>query len=317
MLKDQLADLPRSPKFLVVDDEDELRYFLREFLESFHLTVDEASSGEEALKKFLEKGPYTVVITDIVMPGMDGLSLIREIKKLVPDTMILAMTGYARNYGYVDVVEAGADDLIQKPFSLEEFEARLARILKEWALKERLKALSIRDALTEIFNRRHFEERLLEETHRALRQEYPLCLLMIDVDHFKLYNDTHGHREGDFLLKTLAQILCDCTRNRVDQPFRYGGDEFVLLLPHTDIRGALKVGERILRVYREFEFDPTSLSIGIAKLLPRHSVRQSADDLVRRADEAMYQAKNKGGNRIEVDPESLKDGKEELTPQIS
>ncbi|OAQ21519.1 hypothetical protein TDIS_0037 [Thermosulfurimonas dismutans] len=240
------------------------------------------------------------------MPGGDGLTLIRKIKEISPETMILAMTGYARNYGYVDVVAAGADDLIQKPFSLEEFEARLARIIKEWILKEKLKALSIRDALTEIFNRRHFEERLQEETHRALRQGYPLCLFMIDVDHFKLYNDTRGHREGDILLKSLADILCRCTREKVDQPFRYGGDEFVVLLPHTDLEGALKVAQRILNTYRERGFNPTTLSIGIAKLIPRESARKSADDLVRRADEAMYRAKNSGGNQIEIDPESKK-----------
>lgn len=305
MLKDLLRNLPTKPDFLVVDDEAELRFLLREFLKTYNLRVEEAATGKEALEVFEKEGPFNCVITDIVMPEMDGLTLIRKIKELSPDTMILAMTGYARNYGYVEVVEAGADDLIQKPFSLEEFEARLARIIREWSLKEKLKALSIRDALTEIFNRRYFEERLLEETFRALRQGYPLCLFMIDVDHFKAYNDTYGHQEGDRLLKFVAHLLCQCTREKVDQAFRYGGDEFVVLLPHTDVEGALKVARRILLAFRDQGFEPSSLSIGIARLIPRESVRQSADDLVRRADEAMYRAKNSGGNQIEVDPESL------------
>ncbi len=304
MLKDQLKELPFPPKFLVVDDEEEIRYLLREFLESLQLKVEEASNGGEALQKFEKKGPYHVVITDIVMPGLDGLSLIRKIKEKSPETLILAMTGYARDYGYLDVVEAGADDLIQKPFSLEELEARLSRILREWILKEKLRALSIRDALTEIFNRHYFEERLLEETHRALRQGYPLALLMIDVDRFKFFNDTRGHREGDQLLKKLADILCECTRTNVDQSFRYGGDEFVVLMPHTSLKGAEKAAERILEVYRTQSFEPTSLSIGVARLIPRSSVKESADDLVRRADQAMYRAKGQGGDRTEVDPES-------------
>ncbi|QJA05912.1 diguanylate cyclase [Thermosulfurimonas marina] len=305
MLRDVLESLPHPPKFLVVDDEDDVRVLLREYLSGLGLPVVEARDGEEALRLFEEKGPFEIVITDLVMPGLDGLTLIRRIKEREPETIILAMTGYARDYGYVDVVLAGADDLIQKPFSFEEFEARLARLLREWKLKEELQALSIRDVLTDIFNRRYFEERLLEETIRALRQDYPLSLLMIDVDRFKLYNDTRGHRDGDLLLKALADILCRCTREKVDQAFRYGGDEFVVLLPHTDTRQAAKVAERILENYREAGFSPTTLSIGVAKLLPVENPRKSADDLVRRADEAMYRAKRSGGNRVEVDPESL------------
>ncbi len=305
MLEEILRNLASKPSFLIVDDEEELRFLLKEFLETFNLKVEEAATGDQALEIFHEKGPFTVIITDIVMPGLDGLTLIRRIKEISPDTMVLAMTGYARNYGYVDVVAAGADDLIQKPFSLEEFEARLARILREWGLKEKLRALSIRDALTEIFNRRYFEERLTEEVYRALRQKYPLCLFMIDIDRFKIYNDTRGHQEGDRLLRALADILCQCTRDKVDQAFRYGGDEFVVLLPHTEIEGARKVAERILENYREAHFEPTTLSIGIAKLIPRESVRKSADNLLKRADDAMYRAKKKGGDRIEVDPESL------------
>ncbi|MBX6422351.1 diguanylate cyclase [Thermosulfurimonas sp. F29] len=300
-----MKNLPRKPKFLLVDDEDDVRFLLGEYLTTLGLHVEEAREGQEALKIFEEKGPFEVLITDLVMPGLDGLTLIREVKKRNPDTMVLAMTGYSRDYGYVDVVAAGADDLIQKPFILEEFEARLARLLREWKLKEELRALSIRDALTDIFNRRYFEERLIEETYRALRQRYSLCLFMIDVDHFKFYNDTRGHQDGDILLKTLAEILCGCTREGVDQSFRYGGDEFVVLLPHTDIKGALKVAERILKSFRDTGFDPTTLSIGIAKLIPRGDARRSADDLVRRADEAMYRAKKAGGDRIEIDPESL------------
>ena len=307
MLKRLLREIPDQLKFLVVDDERDLRYLLKEYLRTYNLQVEEADSGKKALEIFKEKGPFTILITDIVMPEMDGLTLIRKIKEIYPETMILAMTGYARNYGYVEVVAAGADDLIQKPFSLEELEARLARIIKEWSLKEKLKALSIRDPLTNLFNRRYFEERLKEETYRALRQGYPLCLFMIDVDHFKTYNDTRGHQEGDHLLRFLAGILSRCTREKVDQAFRYGGDEFVVLLPHTDLKGALKVAQRILNAYRVRDFYPTTLSIGIAKLIPRKSVRESADDLVRRADEAMYKAKNSGGNQIAIDPESLKD----------
>ncbi|HFC97374.1 MAG TPA: diguanylate cyclase [Thermosulfurimonas dismutans] len=306
MLKKLLETLPRQPRFLVVDDENDVRILLQAYLRSLGLPVKEASSGEEALDLFLTQGPFEVVITDLVMPGMDGLTLIRRIKELDPEAMILAMTGYARDYGYVDVVAAGADDLIQKPFSLEEFEARVARILREWKLKEELRALSVRDALTDIFNRRYFEERLMEETYRALRQNYPLSLAMIDIDRFKLYNDTRGHQEGDKLLKCLADILCRCTREKVDQAFRYGGDEFVILMPHTDIRGGMKVCERILEAFREAGFSPTTLSIGLARLIPHKTPRRSADDLLRRADEAMYRAKRQGGDRIEIDPESLR-----------
>ena len=187
---------------------------------------------------------------------------------------------------------------------MDELEAKINRILRERELRERLHALTIHDPLTEIYNRRYFEEKLEEECYRAWRQGYKLHLAMIDVDHFKEYNDLYGHQAGDRLLQKLAEIMVSSTRKHVDLPFRYGGDEFALLLPHCDTKAARLAANRICSRFQDFDFEPASLSVGIARFIRRHPespLRLDIDDLIRRADEALYEAKRLGGNQVVVD----------------
>lgn len=299
---------PQSQKFLVVDDEVLVRESLKTFLEMRGYECELAADGEEALSKFEKEGPYSVVITDIVMPKMDGLTFIRQVKERWPETDLIAITGHANEVKYVDVIKAGASDFIRKPFDFDELEAKIARILREKKLLARLRALTIHDPLTGIFNRRYFEEKLPEECYRAWRQGYPLHLVMFDIDHFKLYNDTFGHQAGDKLLIRFAQLLVTCTRRHVDLPFRYGGDEFALLIPHCETKEACKIVKRIIGRYREESFEPTSLSAGIARFI-RHEgapFTEDVDDLILRADKALYEAKREKGNRLVIDPETRK-----------
>jgi diguanylate cyclase (GGDEF)-like protein len=166
--------------------------------------------------------------------------------------------------------------------------------------REELERLSITDGLTGLHNRNHLMETCAMEIARADRQEQPLAALMIDLDHFKEYNDTLGHQAGDDVLSQLGVILLDCVRE-VDYAARYGGEEFLILLPQTDIGGAAEVAERIRERVAEETADrknkatPVTLSIGVAEY-PKHG--HNADALIAAADAALYQAKRRGRNRV-------------------
>lgn len=295
---------PSEPKFLVVDDEPLVRESLRHYLESQGYQCEVAADGEEAWAKLEQNGPYDIIITDIFMPHLDGLTLMRRAKEQWPEIDFIAITGHAQKVKYVDVIKAGASDFIKKPFDFDELEAKLARIFKERELRAQLRALTIRDPLTGIFNRRYFAEKLPEECYRAWRQRYPLHLVMFDIDHFKQYNDSYGHQAGDELLRRFANLIISSTRRFVDLPFRYGGDEFALLIPQCETPGVCKVVSRILNRYQAEEFEPTTLSAGIARFIRREEnpLTQDVDDFILRADEALYEAKRRGGNCLVVDP---------------
>lgn len=297
---------PSGLKFLVVDDEELVRKALKDYLNALGYSCETAANGKEALEKVSHDGPFAIVITDIVMPEMDGLTLIREIKKTWPDIDLIAITGHAKKVKYTDVIRAGASDFIRKPFDLDELEAKIDRILKERELREKLRILTIRDPLTGIFNRRYFEEKLPEECHRAWRQKYPLHLVMFDIDNFKQYNDSYGHQAGDELLRRFANLLISSTRRFVDLPFRYGGDEFALVIPQSETPGVCKVVTRIINRYQSEGFEPTTLSAGVARFFRQEErpLIEDVDDLILRADDALYEAKRKGGNCLAIDPQS-------------
>jgi diguanylate cyclase (GGDEF)-like protein len=173
-------------------------------------------------------------------------------------------------------------------------------------LYEKYKELSIFDPLTGLFNRREFDRRQSEEVIRAQRYNYPLSVVMCDIDWFKAYNDTYGHQKGDEILKKIAQILKDALLRKGDFVARYGGEEFVIILPHTDEKGARKVCERIKNLLDSLNLShPTSpykkvtLSFGIFTMHPGLTF-SSSQKLVELADKALYKAKEKGRNQIEI-----------------
>lgn len=169
-------------------------------------------------------------------------------------------------------------------------------ITQQKELEEELKKLSIMDSLTGLHNQRHFFERLDMEMERALRQNYPISLLLFDVDNFKSYNDNHGHLDGDKVLVAAGRVVRECIRDHVDSGYRYGGDEFVVILPETDEIQARLVAERIRSVFEALRFDNCTLSVG---LMTCHGTASSRE-FVRLADLMMYDAKRSGGNRVYV-----------------
>jgi len=290
-----------ATRVLIVDDDPLILETICFFVSSFGYACDTASSGLEALD-ILTREEFQIIISDIVMPGMNGMELLKQVKNFYPKIGVIIVTGYAENYSYSDVIRAGAIDFISKPFQKDELEAKLDRVVREQNMIHELERLSNCDALTGLYNRRYFDIKLTEEVQRAARQDYRVVLGMLDIDCFKGFNDTYGHQTGDKLLKIVGHVLRTCTRENVDFLFRYGGDEFSFILTQTNIDQASKVAERILTTYRDQEFDigETSISIGLVQCDPEEnkSWQENSSVLVGKADQALYKAKNNGRNQV-------------------
>jgi len=285
---------------LCVDNDREVRELLHEVIIYLGHNSMTAVDGIDALEK-LADNHFDIVITDLNMPRMDGTELIKTIKTEFDDVDIIAITAYEMTYKYTDIIALGASDFISKPFNVNELEAKINRIIRERKLRIKLKQLSTRDGLTGLYNRRHFDENLIHEASRALRQNYDLYLLFIDLDGLKAYNDEYGHQQGDNVLRQLAKIILANVRKDVDSAYRYGGDEFAVFLPHAKRQQALMVTERLINSFNKLGVSSTSLSIGLATLeSSSEALEENLESLLRRADQALYRAKTEGGNQFSV-----------------
>ncbi len=293
-----------SVHILVVDDAKDVRESIREAIQYAGYACWAASSGDEALR-FLEEKRVDLVISDIKMPGIDGFELTEIVKKKY-DTDVIIITGYGRDFQYEEAIEKGASEFILKPIRLQELIVRLKRVLRERALlaqrrrmEHQLRKLTITDDLTKLYNMRHLYYQLQLEMDRALRYKAPLSLLLLDVDGFKGYNDTYGHLEGDKVLIKLGEVIRECLR-KSDTAYRYGGDEFMVVLPEAKGKEARNVAERIrVRFPAVCSNDSSNgsidatVSVGVAEFHPGENL----SEFIKRADQTMYEAKNRGGNQ--------------------
>lgn len=293
-----------SSHILVVDDDAAIRDSLSEFIEMANYCSHQASSAEEALD-ILKSNKINVVITDIMLPGLDGLELTDLIKKGY-DSDVIVMTGYSGSYSYEEAINKGASDLVFKPVRYKELLLRLKRVLREQSLtRERvqmlgkLQKLAITDGLTKLYNSRYFYNQIDLEVDRTKRYQHKLSLLLLDIDRFKDYNDTYGHLEGDKVLMRIGEIIKACLR-KMDTAYRYGGEEFTILLPETNAEEAEHVAERIRTGIENEVFSPEqgakvvkTISIGVTQYQPDERI----SSFVERADKAMYLSKEKGRNR--------------------
>lgn len=276
----------RKENLLIVDNEIEIGKGLRDSLSNLGFNADFVSNGKNALQELRNK-KYTFLITDINMPAVKGIELIKTVKKETPHINIIAMTGCDKGCTFIDLIDAGANDFISKPFDTDEMEAKIKRTLIERKIRDELARLSITDNLTGLFNQRHFYNRLKEEIGRTNRLNHPLSLIFLDLDNFKRYNDQYGHLAGDKMLARCGKIILSNIRENVDIAFRYGGDEFAVILIEADntiaqnISGRLKTG---------FEDDGVvTASIGIAT----YSEEMNEKDLIALADKDLYKRKNR------------------------
>ncbi len=290
---------------LIVDDELGVRDSMHEFIEMAGFRSTIASSAEEAID-MLKKNNIQVVITDIMLPGMGGLELTKLIKRKF-NTDVIVMTGYSGDYSYEEAINMGASDFVIKPVRLEELLLRLKRVLKERELTqervrmmEKLQRLAITDGLTKLHNSRSFYSQLEVEVDRFNRYKHPLSLLLLDIDHFKEYNDNYGHLEGDKVLVKISQLIKACLR-KLDTAYRYGGEEFTVILPETGGDEAVLVAERIRKTIQAEKFTPVSgkkLGITISIGTAQYSAEEQLSTFIQRADKAMYISKQKGRNRV-------------------
>lgn len=287
---------------LVVDDDRLILEAMRQLVESYGYRCMSAVNGRDAIEQ-LQSSPVDIVVTDVMMPEMDGLQLLAHIKDHYTDTDVIIVTGYTDRAGYADVIRAGAIDFIKKPFERDELEAKLNRVQRERTMIRKLEKLSLCDALTGLHNRRSFDLKLAEEVHRGHRQDFQVFLALIDVDNFKGYNDTHGHPAGDKVLNEVGLILNECTRHNVDFTFRYGGDEFAAILTQTSPEQAIRIMERVLQRFEQADYNGTSLSVGLVRCHREEALswEENAAFMIDQADRALYRAKHEGKNRVVVD----------------
>lgn len=291
-------------RVLIVDDETSVRTLLSEVLQGQGYEVSVASSGEEAIDLARQK-PFEIVITDMRMPGISGVEVIQHVKNINSECCVIVITAYASVESAVEAIRRGAYDYITKPFNIATMRiivdraAERQRLLKEARDKDKFEQLAILDSLTELFNKRYFREVLEKEIARAKRYRLQLGLLMIDIDDFKVVNDTFGHLKGDRVLQRLGGLLANSIR-RADVAARYGGDEFVIIATQSAKEDAYELGKRLRRLIEQtILLEETSLkatvSIGIGSY-PTDA--EEPDQLIELADKMLYEAKRLGKNRV-------------------
>jgi len=268
-------------KVLVVDDEPFLVEIMKESLTMIGLEVLEAYTGYEAIK-ILSQNEIDMLVTDLSLPDIDGLEVIRQGKKVNPNLICIGVTGHVREYKYMDVIKAGAIDFIKKPFDIEELQVKVMRAFSERRHIEELQRLSQTDPLTGLLNRRSFFQRVKDEIKRSDRQGTKLAVMMLDLNDFKEINDTKGHLEGDRILKESAKIIRSKIRDGIDVAARYGGDEFSVMVVDAPENVLNRIANRIK------EDILTKLGCGVGIGYAIHKKGGSAEDLIGEADKNLY-----------------------------
>lgn len=300
-------------RVLLVDDEPTQRLITARLLKRAGYQVETAQNGKEALEKLTNAaGQFQLLVTDWEMPEMDGVALCRAVRTQHSAAYVYTILLTSRDAieHLVAGLQAGADDYLTKPVLEPELLARLNTGKRIVTLERSLRAaneenrrLSVTDALTGAFNRRHLMEQVPIEIDRSARYGHPLSILMCDVDHFKKINDTYGHQAGDEVLKCVVAMLRQKIRT-VDWVARYGGEEFVIVLPETEFTNAVKVAETLRGALADLaiEFENTKLTVtasfGVTGWNANVPPDGSVDAMVARCDACVYESKAGGRNRV-------------------
>ena len=295
--------MEKSSKYsvLIIDDEISNIITLSDILEQEYdvSALRDSRDAAETVKSDLPD----VVLLDIIMPEMNGFEVIETLKqsKATRDIPVIFITGLDDLKAEEKGLALGAADYITKPFHAPIVKLRVKNQVKMLDQLRTIERLSMHDQLTGLPNRRNFESRMNQEWSRAQREQTPLSLLMIDIDNFKIYNDSYGHQQGDTALMTAAKAFKQALKRPGDFAVRWGGEEFIILLPNTDSNGAMEVAEQVRKSVEEVvipgkRMSKVTVSVGVHTWIPGQE--STIDELITNADTALYEAKNQGRNRV-------------------
>lgn len=293
----------RRPSVLIVEDDGTIQALLSAVLAG-DWDVRTASTGEEGLQAAADSVP-DIILLDIGLPDLDGREVCRRLKATprLETIPVIFLTARTSGEDEIDGLQAGGIDYITKPINPAVLKARVRNHLELKQNRDELIKLARTDGLTSLYNRRTFDDVLLREWRRLARTGEPLSVIMMDVDHFKLYNDTYGHGGGDSCLLRVARAAEGALQRPADVVARYGGEEFVALLPETKLDGAIAVAEAIRMAVSALNIPHASsktaahvtLSLGVASTIPQPDKEPAA--LLEIADQQLYGAKSEGRNR--------------------
>ena len=295
---------PKQATILVIDDD---RIALDLIMLTFNATatVLTALNSENGLEIAVNEQP-DLILLDTLIQDVDGHEICSQLKSM-PETEnipIIILSNSNQIEDELAALDKGAIDFITKPVEAPILKARVANHLFQKRDRDQLKLMSSIDALTEVANRRRFDEYLHLEWRRAIRSKYPISLLMIDIDYFKSYNDTYGHQKGDECLKAVASEIKQHLRRPSDMVARYGGEEFSVILPETPSYSASSLAKRIWSGVGSLNIEHTgsarvghlTISIGAATTIPDEN--QSISQFIEISDKNLYKSKSEGRNRI-------------------
>ncbi|MEM7592002.1 MAG: diguanylate cyclase [Cyanobacteria bacterium P01_A01_bin.83] len=319
-------------KILIVDDQPDNVELLSTILTAQGYELKESDSGSSAIA-MVKADPPDLILLDISMPMMDGFEVCKILKSNhnTQDIPIIFISALKEVRDKTQAFKFGGSDYITKPFYIEEVLARVKNQVENYRLKTELQATNIRlkeenhklkeaedkllilnqklsklatlDGLTKVANRYRFDEFLIREWQRGQRENFPLSLILADIDYFKLYNDHFGHQAGDSCLESVAQAISKTFNRPADLVARYGGEEFAVILPRTPTKNALLLAQKIRSAIQELNLphpessvsNIVSLSLGVASVIP--SSQYTIKQLLVTADKALYQAKKQGRDR--------------------
>ncbi len=293
----------RQYKVMVVEDSAPFRSALKKILTSLQFQVFTAAHGEEAMNYFTDNPDIKLALCDYRMPVKDGLEVLKEIRAIDDKNQIgvLMMTSPSENVNGAIFLKNGANDFIAKPFVKEELICRVNNTIEAMENINQIADFANKDFLTGVYNRRYFYENMNEYVAYAEEHMEPYVVAMLDIDHFKKINDTHGHNSGDKVLKTLAKKLIDETKGD-DLIARFGGEEFCVILKDISNEDAVKffvnLRANIANCKVQLKKEQISFTVSIGVAFSRSDYR--LDELLELADEALYRAKENGRNRVEI-----------------
>lgn len=294
-------------RILIVDDEQDILDLLTAALKSEGYEVLSALDGAEGIKLF-KKGKPDLIITDVKMPGKNGLDVLRAVKDSESDVDVIILTGHSDEVTAIDCLRNGAYDYLLKPLeeidilfaTIERAIAKRLLIQKNKHLLKQLEEMAIKDPLTNLYNFRYLHKHLDEEISRCERYGRVTSVFLLDLDHFKSVNDTYGRLFGDHVLRKVSELM-RCNKRMTDSLYRYGGEEFFIILPETSAKEAMPVAERFMDVIRNhcFQCDGqrTNITISIGGAFCPGQAKDKTE-LIRNADQALYKAKETGRDRV-------------------